>query len=227
MDNATIAVLLPCYNEAATIEKVVKDFRRALPQATVYVYDNNSTDGTDKIAEAAGAVVRYEKNQGKGCVVRSMFRDIDADCYIMADGDDTYPAESAPEMAEIILSGQADMVIGDRLSSSYFTENDRAFDGFGNKLVRFLVKRRYRGELSYIMSGLRAFSPRFVKDFPALSDGFQVETEMAIFALKHGYTVKEVVVQYRDRPEGSVSKLNTVKDGARVLAMIAKLSAKY
>ena len=227
MDNATIAVLLPCYNEAATIEKVVGDFRRALPQATVYVYDNNSTDGTDKIAEAAGAVVRYEKKQGKGCVVRSMFRDIDADCYIMADGDDTYPADAAPAMAQIILSGQADMVIGDRLSSSYFTENKRAFHGFGNKLVRFLVNHLYKGQLNDIMSGLRAFSRDFVKSFPAVSDGFQIETEMAIFALKHKKTVKEVVVQYRDRPEGSVSKLNTVKDGARVLAMIARLASKY
>ncbi len=227
MDNATIAVLLPCYNEAATIDKVVRDFRRVLPQATVYVYDNNSTDGTDKIAEAAGAVVRYEKNQGKGCVVRSMFRDIDADCYIMADGDDTYPAESSPEMAELVLSGQADMVIGDRLSSSYFTENKRAFHGFGNKLVRALVNTLYHGNLNDIMSGLRAFSRDFAKSFPAISDGFQIETEMAIFALKHKKQVKEVVVQYRDRPEGSVSKLNTVKDGARVLVMIAKLASKY
>ena len=227
MDNAKIAVLLPCYNEAATIGKVVTDFRRVMPQATVYVYDNNSTDGTDEVARAAGAVVRYEKNQGKGCVVRSMFRDIDADCYIMADGDDTYPAESSPQMADLVLSGQADMVIGDRLSSSYFTENKRVFHGFGNKLVRFLVNTLYHGHLNDIMSGQRAFSRDFAKSFPAISDGFQIETEMAVFALKHNKTVKEVVVQYRDRPEGSVSKLNTIKDGARVLAMIARLASKY
>ena len=227
MQQASIAVLIPCYNEASTVARVVEDFRRVLPQATIYVYDNNSTDGTDKIAESAGAVVRYEKSQGKGCVVRSMFRDIDADCYIMADGDDTYPAEAAPEMAELVLSGQAEMVIGDRLSSSYFTENKRAFHGFGNKLVRFLVNTLYKGHLNDIMSGLRAFSRDFAKNFPALSDGFQIETEMAIYSLKKGLSVKEVVIQYRDRPEGSVSKLNTVKDGARVLAMIAKLAKKY
>ena len=227
MDDVRIAVLIPCYNEAATIEKVVTDFRRTLPQATVYVYDNNSTDGTDKIASGAGAVVRYETKQGKGNVVRSMFRDIDADCYIMVDGDDTYPAASAPEMAKLILSGQADMVIGDRLSSSYFTENKRAFHGFGNRLVRFLVNTLYHGRLHDIMSGLRAFSLDFAKNFPAVSDGFQVETEMAIYSLKKGRRVKEVVIDYKDRPEGSVSKLNTVRDGARVLAMIAKLWAKY
>ena len=227
MDNASIAVLIPCYNEAPTIEKVVSDFRRAFPQATVYVYDNNSTDGTDEIARRAGAVVRYEKRQGKGNVVRSMFRDIDADCYIMTDGDDTYPAESAPAMAELVLTGQADMVIGDRLSSSYFTENARAFHGVGNRLVRWLVNHLCHAELHDVMSGLRAFSRRFVKDFPALSDGFQVETEMAFYSLKRGCTVKEVVVPYRDRPEGSVSKLNTVRDGLRVLRMIAKLTVKY
>ena len=227
MDNASIAVLIPCYNEAPTIEKVVGDFRRALPRATVYVYDNNSTDGTDEIARRAGAVVRYEKRQGKGNVVRSMFRDIDADCYIMTDGDDTYPAESAPAMAELVLMGQADMVIGDRLSSSYFTENARAFHGIGNRLVRWLVNRLCHAELHDVMSGLRAFSPAFVKSFPALSDGFQVETEMAFYSFKRGYTVREVVVPYRDRPEGSVSKLNTVRDGLRVLRMIAKLTVKY
>ena len=227
MDNSKIAVLIPCYNEAQTIEKVVKDFSRALPQATIYVYDNNSTDGTDEIARNAGAVVCYEKKQGKGNVVRSMFRDIDADCYIMTDGDDTYPAESAPEMAEIILSGKADMVIGDRLSSSYFTENKRAMHGIGNKLVRFLVNRLCKGDLHDIMSGLRAFSRTFAKSFPALSDGFQTETEMAFYGLKKGLQIEEIVIPYRDRPEGSVSKLNTIKDGAKVLAMIMKLASRY
>ena len=227
MEDAKIAVLIPCYNEAMTIEKVVSDFRRVLPQAVIYVYDNNSTDGTDAIARNAGAVVCYEKQQGKGNVVRSMLRDIDADCYIMTDGDDTYPAESAPEMADLILSGKADMVIGDRLSSSYFTENKRALHGVGNKLVRSLVNRLCRGDLHDIMSGLRAFSRDFAKGFPALSDGFQVETEMAFYGLKNGLRIEEVVIPYRDRPEGSVSKLNTIKDGAKVMAMIARLAARY
>ncbi|MBR5731082.1 MAG: glycosyltransferase [Firmicutes bacterium] len=227
MTSGKIAVLIPCYNEAPTVEKVVKDFREALPQAQIYVYDNNSTDGTDEIARKAGAVVCYEKKQGKGNVVRSMFRDIEADCYIMTDGDDTYPAESAPEMAEIILSGQADMVIGDRLSSSYFSENKRAMHGFGNKLVRFLVNRLCKGDLHDVMSGLRAFSRDFAKGFPALSDGFQVETEMAFYGLKNGLRIREVVIPYRDRPEGSVSKLSTVKDGAKVMAMIARLASRY
>ncbi len=227
MNDASIAVLIPCYNEAPTVEKVVRDFRRALPQATVYVYDNNSTDGTDEIARRAGAIVRYEKKQGKGNVVRSMFRDIDADCYIMTDGDDTYPAESAPELERVILSGEADMVIGDRLSSTYFTENKRALHGVGNRMVRSLVNGMYKGGLHDIMSGLRAFSRDFAKNFPAISDGFQIETEMAVYALKRGLTIKEVVIEYRDRPEGSVSKLNTVKDGIKVLAMRARLRSKY
>ena len=225
-ENKTV-VLIPCYNEAATVEKVVKDFRRALQDAEIYVYDNNSTDGTDDIARRAGAVVRYEKLQGKGNVVRSMFRDIDADCYIMTDGDDTYPAESAPEMERLILSGEAEMVIGDRLSSTYFTENKRALHGIGNKMVRRLVNTIYKGGLHDIMSGLRAVSRDFAKNFPAISDGFQIETEMAVYALKHGLSVKEVVIEYRDRPEGSVSKLNTVKDGIKVLKMIAKLKSIY
>ena len=227
MSEKKTAVLIPCYNEAATVEKVVKDFKRALPQAEIYVYDNNSTDGTDEIARKAGAVVRYEKKQGKGNVVRSMFRDIDADCYIMTDGDDTYPAESAPELERVILSGEADMVIGDRLSSTYFTENKRALHGVGNRMVRSLVNGMYKGGLHDIMSGLRAFSRDFAKSFPAISDGFQIETEMAVYALKRGLTIKEVVIEYRDRPESSVSKLNTVKDGIKVLAMIARLRSKY
>ena len=227
MSGKKIAVLIPCYNEAQTVAKVVADFRAAFPDADIYVYDNNSTDGTDKEAEKAGAIVRYEKRQGKGNVVRSMFRDIDADCYIMADGDDTYPAEYAPQMAQLVLSGQADMVIGDRLSSSYFTENKRPLHGVGNKLVKGLVNKIYHGYLQDVMSGLRAFSHSFAKDFPAISEGFQIETEMAIYSLKKGLAVKEVVIPYRDRPEGSVSKLNTVKDGFKVLAMIAKLASKY
>lgn len=227
MDEAHIAVLIPCYNEAPTIEKVVRDFRRALPNADIYVYDNNSTDGTADLARAAGALVRSETRQGKGNVVRSMFRDVEADCYVMADGDDTYPAESAPALAQRVLSGGADMVIGDRLSSSYFNENGRAFHGVGNRLVRWLVNRLYGGQLHDVMSGLRAFSRGFVKSFPALSDGFQVETEMAVFSLKRGLRVEEVVIPYRDRPAGSVSKLRTVRDGLRVLAMIARLAVKY
>ena len=227
MSEKKTAVLIPCYNEAATVEKVVMDFKRALPQAEIYVYDNNSTDGTDEIARRAGAIVRYEKKQGKGNVVRSMFRDIDADCYIMTDGDDTYPAESAPEMEKMILSGEADMVIGDRLSSTYFTENKRALHGVGNKMVRRLVNRMYKGGLHDIMSGLRAVNRDYAKNFPAISDGFQIETEMAVYALKRGLTIKEVVIEYRDRPEGSVSKLNTIKDGIKVLKMIAKLRSKY
>ena len=222
-----IAVLIPCYNEAMTVAKVVADFRAAFPTADIYVYDNNSTDGTDKIARQAGAIVRYEKAQGKGNVVRSMFRDIDADCYIMTDGDDTYPAEYAPQMAELVLSGQADMVVGDRLSSSYFTENKRPFHGFGNKLVKRLVNLTCHGDLHDIMSGLRAFSREFVKSFPVMSEGFQLETEMSVYALKKGLSIKEVVIPYRDRPAGSVSKLNTIKDGFKVLVMIARLSSKY
>ncbi len=222
-----IAVLIPCYNEAMTVAKVVADFRAVFPTADIYVYDNNSTDGTDEIARKAGAIVRYEKAQGKGNVVRSMFRDIDADCYIMTDGDDTYPAEYAPQMAELVLSGQADMVVGDRLSSSYFTENKRPFHGFGNKLVKRLVNLTCRGDLHDIMSGLRAFSRGFVKSFPVMSEGFQLETEMSVYALKKGLSIKEVVIPYRDRPAGSVSKLNTIKDGFKVLVMIARLSSKY
>ena len=227
MSEKKTAVLIPCYNEAPTVAKVVADFRRAFPNADIYVYDNNSTDGTDKEAAKAGAIVRYEPRQGKGNVVRSMFRDIDADCYIMTDGDDTYPAEYAPLMAQIILSGEADMVIGDRLSSSYFTENKRAFHGIGNKLVKGLVNSLYHGDLHDVMSGLRAFSRSFAKDFPAISEGFQIETEMAVYSLKKRLTVKEVVIPYRDRPEGSVSKLSTVKDGIKVLTMIARLRSKY
>ena len=222
-----IAVLIPCYNESVTIAKVVADFKEALPEATIYVYDNNSTDGTAEIAGATGAVVRYEYRQGKGNVIRTMFREIDAECYIMADGDDTYPAEFAREMAELVLSGKADMVIGDRLSATYFTENKRAFHNFGNKLVRKLINKLFKGNIRDIMTGYRAFSYEFVKSFPILSGGFEIETEMSIHALDKKFKLCEIPVTYRDRPEGSVSKLNTYKDGLKVLKTIATLFKDY
>ncbi len=227
MTEGKIAVLIPCYNEARTIEKVVKDFRAALPQADIYVYDNNSTDGSGELARAAGAIVRNEYKQGKGNVLSSMFRDIDADCYIITDGDDTYPAESAPQMARIILEKKADMVIGDRLNTTYFTENKRPFHDFGNKLVRWLVNHLFRGDLQDIMTGYRALNRRFVKEYPLLSKGFEIETEMSLFALDGNYLVREVEVAYRDRPDGSESKLNTFSDGWRVLKMIVMLFRDY
>ena len=223
----SIAVLIPCYNESQTIAKVVKDYKAALPEADIYVYDNNSTDGTDKIALAEGAIVRYEHKQGKGNVIRTMFREIDADCYLMIDGDDTYPAESAGEMVRLVLEEGADMVIGDRLSSTYFTENKRAFHNAGNKTVRRLVNRLFHGNVKDIMTGYRAFSPLFVKTFPVLSQGFEIETEMTIHALDKNMNLREVKVDYRDRPEGSVSKLNTYKDGTKVLIRIGMLYKDY
>ncbi|MDR3363337.1 MAG: glycosyltransferase family 2 protein [Clostridiales Family XIII bacterium] len=223
----SIAVLIPCYNEAKTIEKVVKDYRAVLPEADIYVYDNNSSDSTDGIARAAGAIVRYERKQGKGNVIRTMFREIDADCYLMIDGDDTYPAENARAMVDLVLNERADMVVGDRLSSTYFTENKRAFHNAGNKTVRHLVNRLFHGSVSDIMTGYRAFSPLFVKTFPVISQGFEIETEMTIHALDKNMNLREVAVGYRDRPEGSVSKLNTVSDGARVLVTIAMLYKNY
>lgn len=222
-----IAVLIPCYNEAKTIEKVVKDYRKALPIADIYVYDNNSTDGTDKIARKAGAIVRYEYRQGKGNVIRTMFRDIDADCYLMIDGDDTYPAESAVEMCELVLSGRADMVIGDRLSSTYFVENKRLFHNFGNKIVRFSINFLFKNKVKDIMTGYRTFSYEFVKGFPVLSKGFEIETEMTIHAVDKNFKIVEVPVTYRDRPSGSVSKLNTYSDGIKVLNTIAVLFKEY
>lgn len=222
-----IAILIPCYNEAKTIEKVVKDYRKALPMADIYVYDNNSTDGTDKIARKAGAIVRYEYRQGKGNVIRTMFRDIDADCYLMIDGDDTYPAESAVEMCELVLSGRADMVIGDRLSSTYFVENKRLFHNFGNKIVRFSINFLFKNKVKDIMTGYRAFSYEFVKGFPVLSKGFEIETEMTIHAVDKNFKIVEVPVTYRDRPIGSVSKLNTYSDGIKVLNTIAVLFKEY
>jgi glycosyltransferase involved in cell wall biosynthesis len=225
-----VAVLIPCYNEALTIEKVVSDFRRVLPEAVIYVYDNNSDDGTGEIAAGAGAVVRREYRQGKGNVIRSMFRDIDARCYIMTDGDDTYPAESAREMADIILSGKADMVIGDRLSSTYFTENKRPFHNSGNVMVRRFINLFWgegRERVKDVMTGYRAFSPLFVKSFPVLSKGFEIETEMTIHALDQNLALWNVPVTYRDRPAGSVSKLNTFSDGIRVLKTIFMLYKDY
>ena len=222
-----IAVLTPCYNESKTIEKVVKDYKKALPEADIYVYDNNSKDHTDEIAKKAGAIVKYEYRQGKGNVIRSMFRDIDADCYLMIDGDDTYPAENAREMCDLILNGRADMVIGDRLSSTYFTENKRPFHNFGNRIVRLLINKLFNNHIKDIMTGYRAFSYDFVKGFPVLSKGFEIETEMTIHAVDKNYKLVEMPVTYRDRPEGSVSKLNTYSDGMKVLKTIAVLFKEY
>lgn len=222
-----IAVLIPCYNESKTIKKVIEDFREELPQATIYVYDNNSSDGTAEIARNAGAIVRYEKQQGKGNVIRRMFREINAKCYIMTDGDDTYPAEYAKEMARYVLEDNVDMVVGDRLSSTYFTQNKRPFHNFGNVLVRALINFIYKSDIRDVMTGYRAFSYQFVKTFPVLSKGFEIETEMTIHSLDKNLFVKNVIVEYRDRPEGSESKLNTYSDGFKVLKTIVKLYKNY
>jgi len=222
-----IAVLIPCYNEEKTIGKVVKDTREALPEAVIYVYDNNSKDRTAEIAAAEGAVVRHEYKQGKGNVIRRMFREIDAQCYLMLDGDDTYPLENAGEMVDKILDHQADMVVGDRLSSTYFTENKRPFHNFGNSLVRGTINWLFRSDIKDIMTGYRAFNYKFVKTFPVLSAGFEIETEMTIHAVNYKMQVENVVVDYRDRPEGSESKLNTFSDGIKVLKTIAKLFKNY
>ena len=224
---AKVAVLIPCYNEEKTIGKVVADYKAALPEADIYVYNNNSTDRTAEIAEKAGAIVRSEYRQGKGNVVRSMFRQIDADCYLVIDGDDTYPAENAREMVEYVLSGQADMVIGDRLSSTYFTENKRPFHNMGNVLVRRLINWLFHSNINDIMTGYRAFSKAFVKGFPVLSRGFEIETEMSIHAVDKNFLLKEIPVTYRDRPDGSESKLNTYSDGFRVLKTIFRLFREY
>ena len=226
-EDKKIAVLIPCYNEAKTIEKVVKDYKKVLPEADIYVYDNNSTDATDEIAKKAGAIVRYEYRQGKGNVIRSMFKDIDADCYLMIDGDDTYPKENAREMCELVLNKGADMVIGDRLSSTYFTENKRLFHNMGNKVVRTLINSLFKGHINDIMTGYRAFSYEFVKTFPILSKGFEIENEMTIHALDKNMHIEEIPVQYRDRPSGSESKLNTYSDGFKVLKTIARLFKEY
>ncbi len=227
MKRSRIAILIPCYNESKTIEKVIKDYKKALPQADIFVYDNNSTDGTDDIARKAGAIVKYEYRQGKGNVIRAMFRDIKADCYLMIDGDDTYPSENAKEMCNLVLEGKADMVIGDRLSSTYFIENKRPFHNFGNKIVRFLINKLFNNNIKDIMTGYRAFSYDFVKGFPILSKGFEIETEMTIHAVDKNYKIVELPVTYRDRPDGSISKLNTYSDGMKVLKTIATLFKEY
>lgn len=222
-----IAVLIPCYNEEKTIEKVVLDAKEALPEAVIYVYDNNSTDKTVEIATKTGAVVRFEYMQGKGNVIRRMFREIDAQCYIMVDGDDTYPMEYAGEMAEKVLRHNADMVVGDRLSSTYFTENKRPFHNFGNSLVRRSINSLFKCDIKDIMTGYRAFSYQFVKTFPVMSKGFEIETEMTIHAVNNNMQVENVIVEYRDRPEGSVSKLNTYADGFKVIKTIIRLFREY
>lgn len=227
MEKSKIAILIPCYNEEKTIGKVVEDYKKALPEADIFVYDNNSNDNTDKIAKKSGAIVRYEYKQGKGNVIRSMFRQIEADCYLMVDGDDTYPADNAKEMCDLILEGKADMVIGDRLSSTYFTENKRPFHNFGNRIVRFLINFLFKNKVKDIMTGYRAFSREFVKGFPVLSKGFEIETEMTIHAVDKNYKLVEIPVTYRDRPQGSISKLNTYSDGIKVLKTIAILFKEY
>lgn len=222
-----IAVLIPCYNEAQTIEKVVRDARAALPEAVIYVYDNNSTDQTAELAAAAGAVVRRERQQGKGHVIRRMFREIDAECYLMTDGDDTYPMEAAPEMVRLVLEEQSDMVVGDRLSSTYFTENKRRFHNAGNTVVRATINRLFDSDIRDIMTGMRAFSYDYVKTFPVLSGGFEIETEMTIHAVYNHLQIDNVVIEYRDRPDGSTSKLRTFTDGFRVLGTILELYRDY
>ena len=222
-----IAVLIPCYNEEKTVEKVVQDARKVLPDAVIYVYNNNSSDRTAELAAKAGAVVRNEYMQGKGNVIRRMFREVDAQCYIMVDGDDTYPMEAAPEMVEKVLQHNADMVVGDRLSSTYFTENKRPFHNFGNSLVRGSINRLFHCNVRDIMTGYRAFSYEFVKTFPVLSTGFEIETEMTIHAVNNNMQIDNVIIEYRDRPEGSASKLNTYSDGVKVLRTIVRLYRDY
>lgn len=222
-----IAVLIPCFNESLTIQKVISDFSKALPEAAIYVYDNNSTDDTASLAAEAGAIVRHEHKQGKGNVLRTMFREIDAECYLLVDGDDTYPSESAKELCDAVLMDNYDMAVGDRLSSTYFKENKRPFHNLGNMLVRFLVNSLFKGNVEDIMTGYRALSYNFVKSFPLVSSGFEIETEMTIHCLDKNLNILTVPVTYRDRPKGSVSKLNTVSDGMKVIQMIVKLFRDY
>lgn len=222
-----VAVLIPCYNEELTIGKVINDFRHTLPEAEIYVYDNNSTDATASIARSAGAIVRYEHNQGKGNVMRRMFREIEADCYIIVDGDDTYPADNAKQMVDYILDESYDMIIGDRLSSTYFRENKRAFHNFGNVLVKKIINSLFKSEIHDVMTGYRAFSKVFIKGFPILARGFEIETEMTIHAVDKNFAIKEIPIEYRDRPHGSVSKLRTYTDGAKVLGTIFNLFMDY
>lgn len=226
-DTDCVAVLVPCYNEEATVEKVVRDFRAALPHAQVFVYDNNSTDSTAAAAAGAGATVRKEPQQGKGNVVRAMFRDIAADCYIIVDGDDTYPAKHAPEMVDLVLREGADLVIGDRLSSTYFTENKRPFHNTGNKLVKNLINLLFKSDVQDIMTGYRCMSYRFVKNLPIIAGGFEIETEMTIHALDQNFSIRQLPIEYQDRPEGSVSKLHTVQDGCKVLKTIFMMFRDY
>ena len=223
----SIAVLIPCYNEARTVAKVGADYPPPLPQAPVYVYDNNPTDGPPDLAAAAGAVVRKERQQGKGNVLRRMFREIDAECYLLVDGDDTYPAEAAPEMVRAVRGRGADMVVGDRLSSTYFTQNKRPFHNFGNSLVRFCINRLFGSQIKDIMTGYRAFSFQFVKTYPVLARGFEIETEMSIHAVERNMRIENIVIEYRDRPAGSESKLNTYSDGLKVLRTIVRLYKNY
>ena len=222
-----IAVLIPCYNEEKTIEKVVRDWKKELPEAVIYVYDNNSKDRTVELAEKTGAVVRHEYAQGKGNVIRRMFREIDAECYIMVDGDDTYPAEYGKQMAELVLQKKTDMVVGDRLSSTYFEENKRPFHNFGNSLVRGSINHLFHTNIRDIMTGYRAFSFLFAKSFPVLSKGFEIETEMTIHAVEKNMRIENVIIEYRDRPSGSESKLNTYSDGLKVLKTIGRLYNNY
>ena len=222
-----IAVLIPCYNESKTVEKVVTDFKRVLPEASIYVYDNNSTDDTAVLAKKAGAIVRHEYQQGKGNVIRRMFREIDAECYIMTDGDDTYPAEYARQMADLVFDKNVDMVVGDRLSSTYFEENKRPFHNLGNSIVRKSINFLFKSEIKDIMTGYRAFSYQFVKSFPVLSKGFEIETEMSIHAIDKNMYIENVIIDYRDRPEGSESNLNTYSDGLKVLFTIFRLYRNY
>uniref|UniRef100_N2AFE1 Glycosyltransferase 2-like domain-containing protein n=1 Tax=Eubacterium plexicaudatum ASF492 TaxID=1235802 RepID=N2AFE1_9FIRM len=221
------AVLIPCYNEEATIRKVVRDWKKEIPEATIYVYDNNSTDNTAKIAKDEGAIVRREYKQGKGNVIRRMFREIDARCYIMIDGDDTYPAECGRQMIKEVLEKKMDMVVGDRLSSTYFEENKRPFHNFGNNLVKFFINHLFKSDIRDIMTGYRAFSYQFVKTFPVLSKGFEIETEMSIHAVDKNMHISNITIEYRDRPKGSESKLNTYSDGIRVLKTIFRLYKDY
>lgn len=227
MKKDKIAVLIPCFNEAKTIKKVITDFKKDLPDATIYVYDNNSTDNTAAIAKKAGAIVRHEYKQGKGNVIRRMFREINAECYIMVDGDDTYPSSSAKEMTEIITKKHADMVVGDRLSSTYFKENKRPFHNLGNSMVRSFINFIFKSDIKDIMTGYRAFSYEFVKTFPVLSNGFEIETEMSIHAIDKNMYIENVIIEYRDRPSGSNSKLNTYSDGAKVIFTIIRLYRTY
>ena len=227
MEKKKIAVLIPCYNEELTIVKVVKDFKKVLPEADIYVYDNNSSDDSAKLAKKVGSIVRCEIRQGKGNVVRSMFRDIDADCYLMVDADDTYSAKDARKMCNLILKDNYDMVVGDRLSSTYFTENKRLFHNFGNRVVRFLINKLFNANITDVMSGYRAFSYDFVKSYPVMSKKFEIETEMTIHAIDKNFKIKMIPTLYKDRMTGSVSKLNTYRDGIMVINTIRELVKEY